>query len=76
MKKKALSVILFIVSFIAVYMIICFAIPGMRIKLHAAPTEYFLASLCHMVFVKAIASLIAALIVGSLPIIIDKASRK
>lgn len=32
MKRNALSVILFIVIFILTYLIICFAIPGMRNK--------------------------------------------
>ena len=72
MKKASIALILFAVVFVATYLVICFAIPGMRIKLDAAPAEYFLASIRHMPFVKTAASLVAALIVGSIPFLFRK----
>ena len=67
MKKKILSAALFVIAFIATYLVICFAIPGMRIKLDAAPTEYFFKSITHMAFFKTIVSLVVALILGATP---------
>ena len=75
MKKKILSLSLFIIAFIATYIIICFAIPGMRIKLEAAPMEYFCKSIAHMVFFKTIVSLAVALIFGAIPVIFWKRSQ-
>ena len=72
MKKKMLSLSLFVIAFIATYLIICFGIPGMRIKLEAEPMEYFFKSITHMVFFKAMVSLAAALIFGAIPFIFWK----
>ena len=72
MNKKVISLVLFIVVFIAVYLIVCFAIPGMRIKLEAEPFEYFVKSIRHMAFVKIVISFIAALLVGILPLVIKR----
>lgn len=69
MKKKVLSLSLFLITFLATYLIICFAVPGIRIKLDVAPITFFVKSITHMVFFKATISLIAALIVGVLPFI-------
>ena len=44
MKKKTVSIVLFLIAFISTYLIICFAIPGMRIKLEAEPIEIFFKS--------------------------------
>lgn len=72
MKKKMLSLSLFLIAFIATYLIICFAIPGMRIKLEAAPMEYFFKSIVHMAFFKTVVSLAVALIFGAIPLILWK----
>ena len=48
MNKKALSAILFLITFVAAYLFICFGIPGMRIKLEAEPMELFIESIKHM----------------------------
>lgn len=72
MKKASIALLLFVIVFVATYLVICFAIPGMRIKLDAAPAEYFLASIRHMAFVKTAASLVAALIVGTIPLFFRK----
>ena len=60
MNKKALSAILFLITFVAAYLFICFGIPGMRIKLEAEPVELFFASITHMVLFKSVISLAAA----------------
>ena len=72
MKKASIALLLFVIVFVVTYLVICFAIPGMRIKLDAAPAEYFLASIRHMAFVKTAASLVAALIVGTIPLFFRK----
>ena len=72
MKKKTLSLSLFVIIFIATYLIVCFAIPGMRIKLEAELMEYFFMSITHMVFFKVIVSLAAALIFSAIPFIFWK----
>lgn len=74
MKKQAISVFLFIVVFIVSYSIICFAVPGFRIKLEAAPMEYFIESIKHMALLKIIVSLVLALIIGLLPMAVKKRS--
>ena len=72
MKKKIISLALFVIVFIAAYLIICFAIPGMRIKLDAEPMEYFIESITHMAFIKTVASLIIAFIFGVIPFLVIK----
>ena len=72
MKKASIASLLFVVVFVATYLIICFAIPGMRIKLEAGPIEYFFKSLRHMAFIKTTASLVAALIAGAIPFLFRK----
>ena len=72
MKKVSIALLLFVIVFVATYLVICFAIPGMRIKLEAEPMEYFLESIRHMAFVKTAASLVAALIVGTIPLFFRK----
>lgn len=69
MNRKVLSLILFIATFFITYMIICFCIPAMRIKLDAEPFEYFLKSITHMALIKSAISLFVGLLVGILPII-------
>ena len=61
MKKKTVSIVLFLIAFISTYLIICFAIPGMRIKLEAEPIEIFFKSITHMVFFKTMISLVVAI---------------
>ena len=67
MNKKSLSAILFLITFIAAYMYICFGIPGMRIKLEAEPMELFFKSSTHMALFKSVISLVAASAVAALP---------
>ena len=72
MKKASIALLLFVIVFVATYLVICFAIPGMRIKLDAAPAEYFLASIRHMAFVKTAASLVTALMAGAFPFLFNR----
>ncbi len=66
MKAKAISAAVFAAAFIAAYLFICFAVPGMRLRLAAEPSVYFLRSLIHMVPLKAAISFAAALLCGAL----------
>lgn len=68
-KKKSVSVALFVIAFIAVYLILCFVVPGLRIKLEATPREYFFKSITHMVAFKSTISLVIALILSIIPMI-------
>ena len=72
MNKKALSAILFLIIFVAVYLFICFGIPGMRIKLEAEPVELFFASITHMTLFKSLISLTAATVIGASPLLFQK----
>ncbi|MBQ2667959.1 MAG: hypothetical protein IJF56_04955 [Clostridia bacterium] len=72
MKRKVLSLVLFLIVFVSAYLVICFAIPGMRIKLEAEPVVYFLESIRHMALIKTAVSLAAALIIGAIPLLFCK----
>ena len=72
MKRKMCSLILAIVTFIAVYMIMSFAIPGFRIKLEAEPAVVFVETLKILWPFKASVSLIAAVLIGGLPLVLRK----
>lgn len=72
MNKKALSAILFLITFVAAYLFICFGIPGMRIKLEAEHMELFIESIKHMMLFKTMISLIVASVVGAVPFLLWK----
>lgn len=67
MNKKGLSAILFLITFVATYLFVCFVIPGMRIKLDAEPIELFIESIKHMMLFKTMISLVVASVVGAVP---------
>ena len=67
MNKKGLSAILFLITFVATYLFVCFVIPGMRIKLDAEPIELFIESIKHMILFKTMISLVVASVVGAVP---------
>ena len=52
MKKFCISAILAVFVFLAVYVALCYLVPGWRITLAAPAMEYFVASLRHMVLLK------------------------
>ena len=72
MNKKGLSAILFLITFVATYLFVCFGIPGMRIKLDAEPIELFIESITHMALFKSIISLAIATIIGVIPLLLSK----
>lgn len=76
MKKTLLSSALFIAAFFGTYFTMCYLIPGMRIKLAAEPMEYFLESIKHMAGFKSAVSLLAGLIAGNIPMIINRNKTK
>ena len=60
MKKLLISVILAVIIFAAVYVALCYMVPGWRLKLEAPAMEYFAASLRHMVLLKGLIAAAAA----------------
>ena len=72
MNKKGLSAILFLITFVATYLFVCFGIPGMRIKLDAEPIELFIESIKHMTLFKTMISLVVASVVGAVPFLLRK----
>ena len=72
MKRKSLFIGLFVVVFAAVYMIMSFAIPGFRITLEAEPDVVFVETLKILWPFKAAVSLIAAILIGGLPLVLRK----
>ncbi len=72
MRRIQISLALFLIVFIAVYLVICFVIPGMRIKLEAPPLEYFFKSISHMALFKAMVSLVVAGVFGAIPLAFGK----
>jgi len=72
MNRKIGSAVLFLIVFIGTYLIVSFAIPGMRIKLDAEPIEVFRKSVAHMMPFKTMVSLAAALICGAIPLLLRK----
>lgn len=68
--KKVLSIILFIVGFIATYLFMCYCIPNLRIKLQAEPMEYFIESIKNIAIFKSIISFIIGAILAILPHIV------
>ncbi len=68
MKKTAtISAILAVVGFMAVYVALCYLVPGWRLKLHATAWVYFAASLRHMALLKGVFAMAAGLVLATLP---------
>lgn len=65
--KAALSTLLALIAFAAVYLVMSFCIPGLRIKLEAPPDVYFWASVRHAPLIKGLVSAAAALAAAILP---------
>ena len=65
MKKAIVNVVVFVIVFCAAYLMLCFMVPGMRIKLAASAGRFFLESIRHAAPVKAAASAAAALITAA-----------
>ncbi|MFR3993108.1 MAG: hypothetical protein ACLTY5_11735 [Angelakisella sp.] len=68
MKKTAtISAILAVVGFMAVYVALCYLVPGWRLKLHTTAWVYFTASLRHMALLKGVFAMAAGLVLATLP---------
>lgn len=65
MKRVFANIVVFAVVFCAAYLMLCFMVPGMRIKLAASAGRFFLESIRHAAPVKAAASAAAALITAA-----------
>ena len=74
MKKTLFSVALFLLVFAAAYLVLCYLVPGLRIKLAAPPMEYSFASITHMFFFKALLSSLIAVIAAAIPWLTDRKS--
>ena len=67
MKKSWISAILAVIAFMAVYVALCYMVPGWRLKLEAPAMVYFAASLQHMALLKGLAAMAAALVAATVP---------
>lgn len=68
MKKKTIySAVLAAVGFAAVYVALCYLVPGWRLKLSAPTMVYFARNLRHMALLKSVFALAAALVLATLP---------
>lgn len=67
MKKFCISAILAVFVFLAVYVALCYMVPGWRLKLEAPAMEYFVASLRHMALLKGFMAMAVALVTATVP---------
>lgn len=67
MKKFCISAILAVFVFLAVYVALCYLVPGWRLKLEAPAMEYFVASLRHMALLKGVMAMAVALVTATVP---------
>ena len=65
MKKSWISAILAVIAFMAVYVALCYMVPGWRLKLEAPAMVYFAASLRHMALLKGLAAMAVALVAAT-----------
>ncbi len=72
MKKNASSGLLFVITFIAAYAILCFVLPGAKMALGATTIDRIWVAITCMALFKIVVSLVAASIVGALPKIVGK----
>lgn len=72
MKKKTLSVLLFVITFIATYTILWFALPGAKMALGTTTLDRIWVAITCMALFKVVVSLVVAAIVGVLPMIVGK----
>lgn len=65
--KKAWSIILFVIGFIATYLFMCYCIPGLRIKLAANSMKYFMESIKYAALFKIVISCIVGIVLSFIP---------
>lgn len=75
MKKKVLSSILFVVAFIATYILLCFEYTGGKMALEATPFYCVRVAITYIALFKIIVSLVVASIVGAIPMIVGERKR-
>lgn len=61
-KPTIIVSVVFVATFMASYICLCYMVPGLRIKLDAEPMEYFIKSIKHMMLVKGAMALVVAAI--------------
>ena len=66
MKKKTLSIFLFVISFVATYIILCFEYTGGKMSLEATTLDYIRIAITYRALFKIIVSLIVASIAGAI----------
>lgn len=72
MKKKTLSIFLFVISFVATYLILCFEYTGGKMALEATTFDYIRVAITYRALFKIVVSLVVASIVGLIPRIVGK----
>ena len=75
MKRKVFSVILFVMSFIATYILLCLEYTGGKMALGATTFDYIRVAIAYMALFKIIVSLVVASIVGAIPTILERRKR-
>ncbi|NLC48092.1 MAG: hypothetical protein GX758_01855 [Tenericutes bacterium] len=70
-KERVVFIILFILSFIGTYIIICY-LPPFRIKLEAEPIKYFIESLKNASLFKTIVSVAVGTLIAFIPTLVKK----
>ena len=70
--KNSISVLLFVITFIATYTILCFALPGAKMALGTTTLDRIWVAITCMALFKVVVSLAVASIVGVLPMIVGK----
>ena len=67
MTKKVLSIYLFIIGFVGTYFVLCYCVPGLRIKLAAEPLEYLVESIKYAYLFKSVTSFVVGIGFAILP---------
>ena len=75
MTKKVLSILLFVVSFFATYILLFFLLTGAKMAAEATALDYVRAAVTYMAVFKIVFSLVVASLVGSIPQAIEKRNR-
>ena len=75
MTKKVLSILLFVASFLATYILLCFLLTGAKMAAEATALDYVRAAVTYMAVFKIVVSLVVASLIGSIPQAIEKRKR-
>ena len=73
MNRKTLSIICFIVGFVATYAILCLIIPnGIKWVEEATPMQMFIGHILYMGILKCVVSAVLGIIIGAIPLLKGK----